>query len=156
MIRLIVPGKPCGKGRPRFARMGVHVRTYTPEKTVSAETLIRELYAHSFGSRPPMIGGVRMFVRGYFPIPTSTPKKRAAKMALECVPYCHKPDADNIGKLAADALNGVAYRDDSQIFRMEVLKWYSARPRLEIYIDEVPELPAAAKSLNPDPSGNLK
>ena len=33
-----------------------------------------------------------------------------------------KPDADNIAKLVLDALNGVAYDDDSQVFALYVLK----------------------------------
>lgn len=33
-----------------------------------------------------------------------------------------KPDADNIAKLVMDALNGVAYEDDSQVVALLVLK----------------------------------
>ena len=33
-----------------------------------------------------------------------------------------KPDADNIAKLVLDALNGVAYHDDSQVSALLVVK----------------------------------
>jgi Holliday junction resolvase RusA-like endonuclease len=45
-----------------------------------------------------------------------------------------KPDADNILKLAADSLNGLAYVDDKQIVSAVIHKFYSDRPRLEINI----------------------
>jgi Holliday junction resolvase RusA-like endonuclease len=45
-----------------------------------------------------------------------------------------KPDADNILKLVADALNGLAYVDDKNIVTAHAHKVYSDRPRLEINI----------------------
>jgi len=46
------------------------------------------------------------------------------------------PDTDNIIKIVADALNGVAYRDDAQIVRVEASKFYGEKPRLFIRIEE--------------------
>lgn len=43
-----------------------------------------------------------------------------------------KPDFDNIAKIAVDALNGIAFVDDSQICVAHVSKEYSASPRVEI------------------------
>jgi Holliday junction resolvase RusA-like endonuclease len=45
-----------------------------------------------------------------------------------------KPDADNIMKAIADALNGIAYKDDSQIVNVTITKWYSDTPRVEVAI----------------------
>lgn len=39
-----IPGTPVGKGRPKFSRAGAGVRTYTPEKTASYETLVKWSY----------------------------------------------------------------------------------------------------------------
>jgi len=47
-----------------------------------------------------------------------------------------KPDADNIIKIIADALNGLAYKDDCQIVRLEFEKFYALTPRVEIWIRE--------------------
>ncbi|HHL2031183.1 RusA family crossover junction endodeoxyribonuclease [Clostridium perfringens] len=33
-----------------------------------------------------------------------------------------KPDADNIAKIILDSLNGIAYKDDSQIIELMVVK----------------------------------
>jgi len=40
-IAFVIPGTPVGKGRPKFARRGNFVSTYTPEKTASYENLVR-------------------------------------------------------------------------------------------------------------------
>lgn len=47
-----------------------------------------------------------------------------------------KPDFDNIGKVICDALNKIAYRDDSQIVDAQVRKFYSDRPRVVVTIME--------------------
>ena len=42
-----------------------------------------------------------------------------------------KPDSDNLAKICLDALNGIAYPDDSQIVALTVNKYYSKEPRVE-------------------------
>jgi len=46
-----------------------------------------------------------------------------------------KPDWDNLGKIASDALEGLAYKRDGQIATGIVHKRYSNQPRLEIEIE---------------------
>ncbi len=46
------------------------------------------------------------------------------------------PDWDNIGKIICDALNGIAYRDDSHIVDGRTIKKYSDQPRVEVEIWE--------------------
>ncbi|WP_332834903.1 RusA family crossover junction endodeoxyribonuclease [Clostridium perfringens] len=36
-----------------------------------------------------------------------------------------KPDVDNIAKIILDSLNGVAYKDDSQIVDIRIIKKYT-------------------------------
>lgn len=48
-----------------------------------------------------------------------------------------KPDIDNIAKAVLDALNSVAYRDDTQIVELQIRKQYSEKPRLEIRMEEL-------------------
>ena len=50
-----------------------------------------------------------------------------------------QPDIDNIMKIVLDALNGVAYHDDSQICKVNFMKMYSENPRLKILIRNVGE-----------------
>lgn len=47
-----------------------------------------------------------------------------------------KPDMDNIVKVVADALNGVAYHDDTQIALVQAKKCYSAVEGLDVTVEE--------------------
>ena len=40
-MKFTIPGEPTGKGRPRMTRTG---HTYTPEKTVNYEALVKMAY----------------------------------------------------------------------------------------------------------------
>ena len=51
---------------------------------------------------------MRVYVKTQRPLCKSNPKYWAGRADLG------KPDWDNIGKAVCDALNGVAYKDDSQ------------------------------------------
>ena len=131
-ITITIPGTPVGKGRPRVTRHG----TYTPEKTREYQQKVRDCYhAQCTGG---FAGGVPILARitAYFPIPASYPKKK--KAALEGAFHLKKPDADNIAKAILDALNGLAYPDDSAVQLQVVHKIYTnAAPRVEVTIREV-------------------
>lgn len=132
MIKLIIPGQPCAKGRPRLGKYG----TYTPTKTVNYETLVKQLYIIEHHAKQ-LEGQLSMTVRAYFQIPKSASKKGKLDM-YECrVRPAKRPDWDNIGKIISDSLNGLAYHDDSQIVTATVEKWYSTEPRVEVEIREI-------------------
>lgn len=57
------------------------------------------------------------------PIPTSWSKKKQKEHEFKR--HTNKPDVDNLAKLVMDALNGVAYADDKQIYSLSVSKIYS-------------------------------
>lgn len=60
-------------------------------------------------------------------------RKIAAALNGELKPTV-KPDLDNIAKIVADALNGLAYHDDSCIVDLMVRKRYGAEARVEVWI----------------------
>ena len=131
MIKLTIPGEPCAKQRPRLGKG----YTYTPQKTVNYETLVRELYILQ-NFRQKLDGELVMTVRAYFTIPKSASKKKAADMVAGRIRPTKRPDWDNVGKIISDALNGLAYHDDSQIVSATVEKWYSTEPRVEVELRE--------------------
>ena len=131
MIKLTIPGEPCAKQRPRLGKG----YTYTPQKTVNYETLVRELYILQ-NFRQKLEGELVMTVRAYFTIPKSASKKKAADMVAGRIRPTKRPDWDNVGKIISDALNGLAYHDDSQIVSATVEKWYSTEPRVEVELRE--------------------
>lgn len=45
-----------------------------------------------------------------------------------------RPDTDNLIKMILDALSGVFWRDDTVVCNLEARKYYSEKPRTEIYI----------------------
>ena len=51
-----------------------------------------------------------------------------------------KPDFDNISKVIADSLNGIAYKDDAQIVSAIFQKYYSDEPRVEVTITKIGEV----------------
>ena len=45
-----------------------------------------------------------------------------------------KPDVDNITKSILDSLNGIAYKDDSQVTGLEVMKEYGEIPMVRVIL----------------------
>ena len=125
-----------GKQRPKFARAGQYTKTYTPEKTVNYETLVKEMYALSKGKYYEN-EQLLINVIAYFPIPKSKSKKVQEAMENGDLRPTKKPDCDNILKIICDALNGIAYKDDAQIVSANISKWYSDRPRVEVSLMEI-------------------
>ena len=114
LLHTFIAMEPRGKERPRFVR--ATGRTYTPTKTVRAENRIQEQVAREYKSAP-CEGPLMLVVTAFLPKPKSKPKNK------HCWPTS-KPDWDNLGKLVSDALNGIVYRDDSQITWASVQKCY--------------------------------
>ena len=134
-ITLTVPGEPQGKERPRFNPKGG--QPYTPSNTADYERMVVLIYRSKFGTAKfPDNAQLDMRVRAYFTIPASDSKKKQAQKAQGDIRPTKKPDWDNIGKIISDSLNGVAYRDDSQIVDSQVRKFYSNVPRVEVTIEE--------------------
>lgn len=134
MIRLTIYGPPQGKARARTVKNRYTGKTmsFTPDKTVFYEQLVRSEFV--IGGNKKMDGELTMKVKAFFSIPKSISHKKAALMDCGVIRPTKKPDADNILKIVADALNKVAYDDDSQIVSATVEKYYSNEPRVEVEI----------------------
>lgn len=139
-ITFTVPGNPQGKARARTfynQKLG-RSQSITPEKTVLYENLVKQCFTANceggYFDKEPLV----MMVIAYFPIPKSTTKKDRQLIMDGLLFPTKKPDADNIAKVICDALNGVAYGDDTQIVNLTVIKEYTdAEPRVEVYIDKI-------------------
>lgn len=135
-IYFVVPGEVVGKGRPRFTTRGGYARAITPAKTRSYEEKVKACYLAEVPFQPMQWGNkepIEMVVNAYFEIPKSASKKAKLEMLMNGRPT-KKPDLDNVLKAVADALNGVAYSDDSQIVRATITKYWSETPKAEIII----------------------
>ena len=129
-------GEPQGKGRPRFSTVCGHVKPRTPEETVLYENLVKTEYRQQVGVKFPDDAMLDVRIFAYYPIPKSASKRKRQAMLDKKIRPTKKPDFDNIGKVICDALNSIAYRDDSQIVDAQVRKFYSDRPRVVVTIME--------------------
>lgn len=130
-----VPGEVCAKGRPRFVNRGRFVQTYTPDKTVNYENLVRLSFMQAECEK--LSGAIKAEIKVFMQIPKSeSMKKKAAMMGGQIRPT-KKPDADNCAKSVLDALNKIAFDDDSQIVELHVNKYYSENPRVTITLEEI-------------------
>lgn len=60
--------------------------------------------------------------------------KSKAKIIAEGRPHMNTPDVDNLVKGFFDAVNGVAWEDDKQVFKVSAKKVYSQQPGIEIQV----------------------
>lgn len=126
------PAQLVGKQRPMTDYR--NHRTYTPTKTLKAEKAIKDAFRAAYGETfADHDGPVVMRISTTRPLAKSNPKYWEGRADLG------KPDWDNLGKLACDALNGIAFKDDSQVDTGAVAKRprspYGTQPRIDIYIE---------------------
>ena len=127
MITITIPGQPFGKQRPRSTKQG---RVYTPAETVNKEAFVKMCATHAL---PPEyeIDARPLFLtlEAVCVVPGSWSRKKQLEAMEGRLRPTGKPDLDNIAKLYADALNGIVWKDDAQIVRMELSKRYGETPQ---------------------------
>lgn len=136
LVEFEIPGKPAGKGRPRFMRNG---HTYTPDETTEYENLVRLSYKiNTHGVK--LDGEIKASIVAVFPVPKSDSKKKRAQKLEGLIRPTVKPDCDNIAKIVLDSLNHIAYDDDSQVVSLEVQKKYGEEPKTIVTLLELKPL----------------
>lgn len=135
-VYFIVEGRVQPKQRPRVYRNPKtgQVHGVTPRKTIEYENKVKASYIDAEGIK--FEGAVEMVVNIYTEIPKSVSKKKRAEMLLNERPITKTGDIDNLFKAISDALNGLAYDDDSQIVDGYIHKYYSEQAKAEITIRE--------------------
>jgi Holliday junction resolvase RusA-like endonuclease len=136
MVTFKVDGDPVGKQRARYAKRGNFVQTYTPDKTRNYEALIKEAAIQAMGSNEILETPVNLYLYIRAPIPKSLPKKRLEACLNGSEKPIKKPDASNVLKSVEDAMNGVVYKDDSQIVNIHVTKVYSSQSGIDVCVKE--------------------
>jgi Holliday junction resolvase RusA-like endonuclease len=123
-----VYGLPVAQGRPRAFRLGAGIRMHDPENSRDWK---RTVQAQVIPVKPaaPFDCPLSMELSFVLPRPKSLPRK--------VVHHTKRPDIDNLFKAIADSLNGILYRDDSQIVHLVVEKKYGAEPGVEIRLYEM-------------------
>lgn len=130
-----IEGAPVGKSRPKFSTLNGFARAVKVEADITYENMVKLMFKlnkpedYDLFDKP-----VSVRIEAYFPVPKSFSNKRAGKALVGEIVPTKKPDADNIAKIICDALNGVAYMDDTQVIELTVVKKYAREPKVKVSI----------------------
>jgi Holliday junction resolvase RusA-like endonuclease len=129
VISLCIPGEPVP-----FARAGANGKTrFTPKKQSTFMGQIGFYASRAMAGRPPFDGPIELHIQAEYLVPASWSKKKQEAAVWKA----SKPDADNLAKIAKDAMSKIIYRDDAQVVSLTVKKIYSPIARLIIIITEI-------------------
>ena len=132
---LRIKGNPTALKRHRMTKTG---HSYDPSAKEKQEFL---MMVQNKAPNPPIKGAIKIDVLFYMPRPKSHYRTgKFSGILKDTAPMWHtgRPDLDNLVKFISDALNGVFYKDDSQICLLHAEKMYVKKyPRTEIDIEEI-------------------
>lgn len=138
-IKIVIPGAPVPKGRhrarivqPRFKPAFIHF--YQDADTEAYEARVAQEAGLVMRGRGKLLGPLGVNVMAFVTIPESWSLKQKQRAIEGTMLPVTRPDADNYLKCCLDAMNGIVYKDDSQVVDMKVQKRYAEKPRLEIEI----------------------
>jgi Holliday junction resolvase RusA-like endonuclease len=119
-MRIFIPGDPVAQPRPTISTRGGFARAYVDAKHPihAYKQAVRLAYVNAGGEI--LEGPVEVRITCWF----SRPKSHSKKRSVAPEPKAIKPDSDNLGKAILDSLNGIAYHDDSQVYSLQIEKWY--------------------------------
>lgn len=130
-----IPERAIGKQRPRYSSK-TH-RMYTPIATRSFEDKVKWAFTSKYNIATEL--STRPFkakITAIFKPAESLSKKKQQEL-IDSQDFTKKPDADNIAKIILDSLNGLAYKDDSQVSALLVLKDYGEENKIIIELEEL-------------------
>lgn len=119
-IEFTVPGDPRAWKRARTNK-GRHFTETGSELFMGKIATIAHEKMKAQGLSP-FTGPVRIRLEVYYSPLKSVPKSKRGFLLAKAT----KPDFDNLAKIIGDALNGIVWIDDAQIFNAEIFKWHAA------------------------------
>jgi len=135
MITLHIDGIPVPQGRPRARTFKIgndcRVQMYDPPKSKEWKEYIR--LKAEYSQMKKLEGAIKMDLVFWMPRAKSNKDKHHTK----------RPDVDNLAKAVKDALEGIAYKNDSQVVDLRVRKYYETeihKPGVDVSMEPV-ELP---------------
>lgn len=136
-MKIIIPGRPIAKARPKFYRKGKGIGHYDPQETEEGQwILLAREKLRQYQASTLIEGPVLLHLTFIMPIQKNWPKYKIKRLGEGKI-FWHdkKPDSSNLTKFAEDCLKwcGV-WKDDSQIAYTVVMKYYGLDPRTEIEI----------------------
>ena len=135
-ISFTVSGECVAQGRPRAAVIAGHVHVYDPAKSRDYKQYVKIEAARVMQDKPLLEQPLAVALVVALPVPKSFSKKKTAMALRHELHPAKKPDIDNFFK-SLDCLNGVVWRDDSQIVKLEIEKRYDEKPWIGVRAREV-------------------
>ena len=135
-IMFTVYGDPVAKGRPRFAKRGNFVQTYTPEKTKTYESEVAMMAKAAMGASEALEGALEAFIYVTYAVPASYSKKRSEACLSGLEKHTKKPDLDNVVKSVVDGMDKIVFLNDSQITSIHATKVYGEIAKVEVMVRE--------------------
>ena len=130
-IEFTIPGIPTA-----WARAGTKGRVhFTPGKQRRSMSVVQVLASDAMGDRPPLSGPVAMTVTACWPWPKSMSQRKRSAVGANY--RTARPDADNVGKLIADAINGITFGDDAQVVDLRVKKLFGLSAFTRVVIESL-------------------
>ena len=130
-IAFTIPGNPVGK--PRMTRQDKWIKRPRVMRYRAWCDMAKIAFKSAWKVSNSFMGendALIINITAYLPIPKSLKKQIIGGQA-----HIKRPDRDNILKSVQDALNGVAYKDDRQVYDGRTTKLYSNNPRTEVEIE---------------------
>ena len=133
-INFTVDGEVVPWKRPRFngKTKAIFEKAEVKEYKDKVITAFMESGGGHFEKDVPLIFELCVFMG----VPKSLSLKKRLNLITEKRPT-KRPDNDNLYKGIADALNGIAYYDDSQIVATHIAKFWSVNPHAVVTIREI-------------------
>lgn len=122
-----------GQGRPRFSK---YSGAYKSKKDIEYENLIKDCFLKEAKDFEPSKRPVSIHIEVDYKLAKSTPKYVVDEVTYSDHDYVPqtKPDIDNIAKSVLDALNGVAYIDDKQVYSLTCDKFFDTTSNTDYLI----------------------
>jgi len=136
MVCFDIEGNPVPKGRPRFRRTKTFITTYTPKKTLDFEDQVKKAAQDAMGKTDLLETPIAVYLYFRLPIPQSYSKKRSEACLSGSQRHVKRPDLDNLAKSVLDGMNGIVFKDDSQITSLHCTKVYSNVAGVNILVKE--------------------
>lgn len=128
-IAFTVPGQAVPWARAGGGKTG---HRFTPAKQRSYAGVLKLFCQRAMRGGVPLTGPIELSVMAEYGWPKSWNEKRRSAPGAQW--KTSRPDADNLVKIVKDALNTVAWVDDSQVCSEHTWKRYSDNPRLVVKI----------------------
>lgn len=136
VVHYHIEGTPVPKKRPRFSTRNGFVQSYTDKGTRDYEDHVRQTSIAAMGTTEPLETPVGVYLYIRLPIPKSYSKKLTEACLEGLEKPIKKPDIDNLAKSLLDGMNGVVFKDDSQIVSLHCTKVYASEPGVDIMVKE--------------------